>query len=468
MPNVLSVGTIAALLGLVALILATAVHTFCEKLIRRFVILRFRMHGRTPLVLSEHMAPEQLPISVWRYKRYPSIFLAFLFTFLFVLSELLLEWGVDVKENCGPIEVKGKVVMKKQTNEPPGPPEIEIAPAALMLQRMEFLDGGDIPYLVAGHIPRNPTPSFSTKHIPSPTPENAILSNCTVINGTTFEAGALSIAIRKTDKSFGTITESFHEIGRNNFSVPSNGDLTHNSLHQYTTFVFTENEFNNSVTYFEYANQRHIQQLFEKASLHKGELIVDKTRSSTYTQHIRCQENALTMASFRRALVVYRSIHVENPFSLARFHPEEERFQIIEAADVIYAVTSLKIAEDVDGVDDKDGTYYMYYTCGTFDWIFAIPALILLCAFIFLGLFSVVYEHFANVDHLHCPIALHSTPLSPVAPAVPSYLYEEAFVNPNPTKRRIRFLTPEIIIAIVDDDHIISSLELEDIPKDIG
>lgn len=218
-----------------------------------------------------------------------------------------------------------------------------------------------------------------------------IISGCTVQLDRVYQAGELRVTIQTTLGPFKTITTSFNETKPNGVAYSRSkgmGDLTRNGEHWASHMFHPRPNRENEVLYLEYTNQEHIGSLFEKAVNSSQALVTEPTGSSVRMYAISCSTNKLSPDHFIEALMVYRTIQLENPVRPAQYQEKEDRFMEINPESVYLSVLSLKIVDD----EHEIGDYYRYTTCGKYKMVFIAPLLICITVIVILGIVSVCFR----------------------------------------------------------------------------
>eukprot|EP00177_Eucheuma_denticulatum_P001805 GFKZ01003231.1.p1 GENE.GFKZ01003231.1~~GFKZ01003231.1.p1 ORF type:complete len:481 (+),score=51.20 GFKZ01003231.1:266-1708(+) len=377
-----SVGVLAALLNVLVLITVAIADRALEFIIRNFAISRLQKTNRAPVVHDSDTWLLNLPRSVLKYRRHPAILLTVMCAIFLIVSEVITELGVEQSSTCKPVERNGLVITPgdskgKYTTG-------ELLGIAFHLRATSFVEG-PLTSVPAG-MPKN----ISGKECLSCLKEKNhpdVVRACTVTKKGTYEPGQLEVAVRTTTDAFGTICDGFRETGGDQHLFQGVGDLTGNGRHR-AMFLCTHNpgRDDGDLVYFEYSDQSHIGDLLAKGQAAEGQPVWDATKSRVNTYTIRCEVNELSPANFRLALMVYRTMILENPVALAAFNETEQMFEPISRSDVYRSVLSMKVMED-----SKDtGTSFEYTECGRYNLRFLAPILTVLFLILFLGLLSIV------------------------------------------------------------------------------
>lgn len=292
-----------------------------------------------------------------------------------------------------------------------------------MLQLVSFRDG-DFTHISHG-FPRRITNDLCVKCLPKATPSNTIASGCTV--GPARPVHGVSIGVKMTDGAFlafvtGMNVTSFGSDGSNGGKKNQRvvrefhgmGDVTRTVHTQYVvTFVSKddrvedkEQSSGHTVQYWEYSNQDHISKLCN-AAIEKQDtdtpIVTEVTKGPVYRRSITCDTNTVHMAQFVRALLVYRTVHMENIQRPAEFIPVRTTtaegnsdnkngkgsgsFDPLTVSDVYRAILAVKVAEELPAESDvENGSFFEYPQCATYNWRFAIPTAVALLSIALLGM----------------------------------------------------------------------------------
>lgn len=438
-------------------------------------------------------------------------------TLLFIGSELVVELGVSVRKRCSPIYVEGPIIKWNYTNDPP---VVETAPFAFLLNQITFLDG-DFEYIAEG-FPKNINDTLCISCLKNDFPRHnnstrVIIADCDVTEHRNYSLGQLDVGIKLTSNPFGTVTVGFAEKnqdGNHSRCYCGNGDLTKNHNRTFSTILFHnvpvgedhdedeeivadnnnstcncdepnffENKFQESnttghVLYFEYNNQTHIDRLFAMAQGNKSRphVIWESTQGVTYVQKISCDTIAMNVESLNRALLVLRSIQVENGLNPAPFNYTTDRFDIFKKKDIYNAVLSVKAAEDTQNAEDDEeknnknnmGSYQIYKECGVFDTKYAIPTILSAVAILILGAISAARlkqsRGHENAQQLALTNFQGNGP-GDVSSGIPLFSIgaaqqAEDLNEPSRSRRRPWAAEPEILQIEVDNEENVSTLRV--------
>lgn len=286
-----------------------------------------------------------------------------------------------------------------------GDVDIEVIPvensaSAFYLQNLHYL--GNLKTLSAGTpVSLNPNICLDclqqSRHQP-------ILDRCSVTPSRIYPKGSLEVGVQAGDTSFGTIAVGFRNK-KKKFSGP--GDLAHYNITFEIFTFFDENKSENPdsnppiVKYFAYNHQKHCNDLVKKAKAARktkdgGDGIVwARTKAPVRTFQIRCGTCQLSGKSLTKALMVYRTMQIENSITRTKFHSrgsgdeKEGFFEMMTANDIIRAVLSVKIMDDLPGW----GEFVEFSQCTTYNWIFVLPLVLSLMMVLVLNVVAKMYSN---------------------------------------------------------------------------
>lgn len=363
-----SVGVLAAIVNLIVLLLVTVADRLITLIVKNLVSRTLHAVRRAPIVHDSDTWLLNIPRSIVKYRRHPGILFTIICGVALVASELITELGVDVSNQCSPATKVGHVI-SADSNPDSVWTQVELATAVSYLQRVKFLNNLDrvpagLPISISGNECLNcmQKPDYVS-----------ILEGCSAVHTRTYNPGELRIFIETTNGPFKTITKCFKETSSpfekyGNTSTPNSmGDLTGNGM-QYAAFVL-QRVSETHILYLEYGNQEHISNLLQQARHFPRGTSADLTKSDVRVTELKCAINRLDQYVFLQALSVYRTIQLENMITSAKFILEEKRFTGITPVDLYKAGLSVKLIED----QLTDGTYYVYTTCGSYNWRFLLP-----------------------------------------------------------------------------------------------
>lgn len=305
----------------------------------------------------------------------PAILCTVLCTVLLITSELVTELGVDVSNTCSPELHRGAVIAKGPTSE--NFTDIELSGTCFLLRSMEFAEGS-LKCLRAG-IPRKLTGNECLKCAHE---DSEIISGCDVQYKRKFLPEQVEIEVNSTDGTFKTLTTLFKETS-SGAVYDGKGDLTFNG-DTFSTFMIHYSE-EGPLLYFEYNDQDHIRHLKDIANAQKGEPARERTKGNVHMSEINCKTNVLTNEVFARFVRMYRTVQLENPIFPAKFNDTADLYEPLTPDSLYRAVLAAKV------IDDKhtpDATYYVYTSCGKYNWNFMLPMLVCLGVILILGLVS--------------------------------------------------------------------------------
>lgn len=302
-------------------------------------------------------------------------------------AELITELGVDVSERCSPVKERGPVIAKNDASQ--NYTSIELGGMAFFLQSTNFAEA---PFTrIQAGIPRSITGKECISCLKGSNYPD-IMSGCAVKLDRIYQAGELSVTIETTSGPFKTITTSFNETKQNGVSYNAHedkgmGDITRNGEHWASVMFHPRPNREKEVLYLEYTNQEHIDSLFQKAVKSK-QPVSETTRSGVRMYSISCSTNKLSPHHFTKALMVYRTIQLENPVRPAQYQEKEDKFVEIEPETVYLSVLALKIVDD----EHEIGDYYRYTTCGKYNMVFIAPLLACIAVILILGIISLYFR----------------------------------------------------------------------------
>ncbi|CAN8070381.1 unnamed protein product [Agarophyton chilense] len=376
-----TVGVLNALINIAVLIVIALVDRAVELILRNLASNRLSTHRRAPLVHDSDTWLPYLPRSVIKYHRHPAILLVVIFTILLVPAELVTELGIDVSSTCMPRRQTGPVIRPGDATD--NYTTVELGGMAFFLQSTAFPDR---PFTrVQAGFPRTITGRECIKCLND---KPSIIEGCHVQLERTYEPGQLEVAFQTTKGSFKTVTAWFKETKPNGISYHLRGDVTRNGQYWAATMFDRKPNTTKDVLYLEYTDQKHIDHLFRSTVQHKPNLILERTHSNVRMYSISCSTNHISRPRFIKALMVYRTIQLENPVKPASYEPQYNRFAEITEESVYISVLTLKIVDD----DYDTGDFYRYSSCGKYNIIFLVPLFLCVCAIIVLGFMSLYFR----------------------------------------------------------------------------
>ena len=201
------------------------------------------------------------------------------------------------------------------------------------------------------------------------------------------------IGITKTGSAFATVAYEIIQVDQDgkNMTYRGKGDLTKNIGKHFSVILFTpgipgcedEETESDEVYYWEYNDQEHLGEMLN-SSKNQNEIKV-RTKSPISRYRISCQVNRVNRTAFRRALLAYRSVQVEKTTDPANYYKETGRFDKLNESDIYRAILALKATEDVNQ-PLQEGEYKVFGQCASFNWIPAIPTIIIMAVILFPGL----------------------------------------------------------------------------------
>lgn len=371
------VGALAALIS-VAMIFAVAIGDFAvERIMLNFATSRLHRTRRAPVVHDSDIWLFNIPRSVLKYYRHPAILITVLCAVFLIVSEIVVEFGVDVSLKCKPVEKEGLVIRGGDTEKTFT--TFELGYSAGYIQSIDFLDE-NLTFVKSG-MPKKMDAIVCLPCLDKG--DDDILRHCLISHVRTYGPGELQVGVVTTEREFGTISKGFKETVGERREFLGEGDLTKNGPHA-SIYSFAESDRDPHVLMlFEYGHQKHIKQLLNEAKESRSQ-IWRATEGPVRVTQISCTVNELSPARFQLAVMTYRTVQLENPAFLAVFNDTEEQFVSLTEDDVYRAVLSMKIMEDTEEV----GKYSEYTSCGIFNWTFLAPLIAVLSLIFILGVIS--------------------------------------------------------------------------------
>lgn len=284
---------------------------------------------------------------------------------------------MDVSNTCSPQLQRGAVIDEGPTSE--NFTDIELSGTCFLLRSMEFAEG-DLRCIQAG-IPRRLTGKECLKCIHN---QPEIVGGCDVRYKQTFRPGQLEIEVNSTEGTFKTLTTLFKETSTA-IVYDGKGDLTFNG-DTFSTFVVHYKE-KGPLLYFEYNDQQHIERLKDIANARKGVPALERTTGDVHMSEIDCKTNVLTNEVFARFVRMYRTVQLENPIFPAKFNESADIYEPITPDALYRAVLAAKV---IDDKHEPEASFYVYTTCGIYNWSFMLPMLVCLGVILLLGVVSYV------------------------------------------------------------------------------
>lgn len=278
------------------------------------------------------------------------------------------ELGIDVNKKCKPQPRKGSVISPDDITH--NFTDIELSGSCFVVQSVEFVEGQlkrvqpGIPTELKG------SECFSCLQ----TSHSDIISGCSVRQIQEYAPRTLHVSVKTTRGIFKTVTKSFlHMESKTPFT--GYGDLTFNG-ENLSCFLF-QHIHGKSLNYLEYDDQAHIRSLKDKSEKQYPNEVSEPTNSVVRKYRIRCKTNQLSAANFAEVVRMYRTVQLENPITPAMFNHTSGSFPPMSNEDIYRATLAAKI---IDDQHDPNGTYYIYTSCGEYNWIFLLPMIISLLA----------------------------------------------------------------------------------------
>lgn len=421
-----SVGVLNLLLNVFVLIIIAICDRLLEYTVRNFAAARLGRFHRAPVIHDSDTWLLNVPFSILKYRRNPAILFTIICTVFLITSEITAELGLDTSKKCGPKKEHGLVVSGGKSNRKYT--DVELGMSAGVLQGVFFLGSpdGKLSSLPVG-LPKHITGKecIECLYNESSTDETYLARGCSIQHKSSYMAGELEVGVKTTDGAFKTISLGFRGTDRNNVFYWGMGDLTSNGKRMATFVIGSDNidgEVNNETrfTYIEYSNQEHVADMLKRAQEDKGQDIWEAIRSIVFVQEIHCDVNMLDVHEFEKALMIYRTIQLENPAPLAEFYDDRQWFKPLTSDDLYRAVLAMKIMDDDGKMDD----YYVYTECGVYDWTYIAPILGIIAIILLLCVSSFILS--SAMRELDIPYDSrswyrHSTkPLEPQKPRAPS------------------------------------------------
>lgn len=290
---------------------------------------------------------------------------------------------MDVSEMCQPKRKSGVVIRKGDSK---GLMTlVELGASAFLLQTIHFREG-NLTHIPAG-MPKMIT-GLECISCFDKLEEPDVMRGCRVDQALVYAPGQVNISVRTTDGPFKSIAESFRETFGEKRLFTGAGDLTGNGNDR-AIFMFHKNTMKPGrkvLRYIEYAAQNHAEELKELAVADKPNAKFALNKENAYAWDIECDVNELSFPLFLQAVMVYRSMQLENPIDPRSFDNATHQFSRISEEDVYRAALSMKIIDDTDDVGD----YFVYTVCGKYNWKFITPLLTCLFIIIALGIASMI------------------------------------------------------------------------------
>lgn len=321
-------------------------------------------------------------------------------TILFLAADIISEFGVSSSSTCSPQRLFGQVTTSNDSSNA----ELDDADAINLKRATIFAQMQTIPFiegeltLVPSGFPADVNANVCTKCLET-ADRPVILGDCTVRDGRKYAPGELTVVVEKSSTLLKTVSLGFRESSTTGTPYMGTGDV----VKQQTCTIFSfhipdvNNTSNATLTYFEYANDTHCEQILD-ASKRKdigsddedsdgdGRLAF-RTEGVTYTQEIRCAKNLLRGATFRNSVSLFRSLQLEFSLHRPNYNNNTERFRKIVVNDVYRS----GIAAMLTNGDFDDNEYFEYTDCGQYHWVFIIPFLTLLTFLSFIAMICAMF-----------------------------------------------------------------------------
>lgn len=392
-----AVGVLAALVNVVTLVIIAVSDRCLSITVRNFVAARLHRDGRAPVLHDSDTYIFNVPRSAVKFFRNPAILISILCGVGLIAAELVTELGVGVSNTCSVVKRVGQVITPGDSSRTST--TVELGASAYFMQTINFLDG-KITRVPAG-FPKSANGTECLKCM-NKKDNPDIVSGCTLKNVKSYPPGSLLVFVRTTKGPFGTVATGFQETTGAKKSFMGFGDLTGNGEHRATFVVaHSDNPQVKNLIYMEYGNQTECDNLILLARDKNGSDVSAVTGSTVIQQQISCKVNHLSVENFADALMVYRTIQLENQKQLAQFNETAQRFADISEEDIYRAVLSLKVSDD----DNNKGTFFVYRTCGVYNWKFFIPLGIFIAC---IGVLAAVSYFSSTSERLHIPYTARS------------------------------------------------------------
>lgn len=225
-----------------------------------------------------------------------------------------------------------------------------------------------------------------------------LLSGCTIEDGPTYPAGKLTISVTRLPAFLNGI--SFNETRPGGKRYDGKGDMNFQNLKRcsiYSVLVEyggnAERKGSISITFLEYANIQHCQEISLTTSGKINETLHFVTRGPTFAQEIHCSVNALSKDTLEQSLGLYRLVQFQ--FSLHPLNLDESamRYQKLTVDDLYRAVLANRLTES----SYETGDYFEYSECGQYDWDYLMPFIGSLLLLVLLGGISLFLSYDGRV-----------------------------------------------------------------------
>lgn len=297
--------------------------------------------------------------------------LALICYLVFLAADIISEFGVYSSSTCSPLSKYGLVTPANDSSDSAlddlDDVNLKRATIFAQLQTIPFIEGA-LSFVPSG-FPADVNANVCTKCLDTPD-RPAILRDCTVRDGRTYAPGELQVGVQKTKTLLKTLSVGINETGSHATKYPGLGDVI--KAQNCTIFSFHMAEVNNTsnatLTYFEYANDLHCEEIL-KSTKETDDILWFETKGETFTQEIRCAESKLRPATFRDSVSLFRGIQVEFSLHRAKYDPLTERFNKLTVDDVYRAI----IAAMLTNTDFQENEYFEYTDCGLYNWLYITP-----------------------------------------------------------------------------------------------
>lgn len=323
------------------------------------------------------------------------ILLAVVLSNSLILAELVLELGVDVTSSCNAVSTKEHTIQNMDLVNIPT--DVELAAVVSRLQHVRF-SNGDFTYVTTG-FPKDFDENLCLSCLPSADENNTIAKGCKIDPPKQYNNAF--VGLKTTMKGFGTIAtgvEIVDERGRKK-RYKGDGDMILNVRNEYSVMVFQNSS--NSIIYWEYNHQEHIARMFNRSKQEQPKEVWEKARGPVFSHRISCEMNKVEQAPFKRALLAYRSVQLEQVPNASHYNETSQMFERMTKGDIYRAIIALKSVENVRTEVDKEDVM-VYPQCATYNMVFAIPTLIMMTSILVLLCVTLyLKERDCDNDKLH-------------------------------------------------------------------
>lgn len=310
---------------------------------------------------------------------------------LFLSADIISEFGVSSSSTCSPQRRYGDVTISDMStiSDLFNRDKVTLKQATMFsqMQTIPFIEG-DFSMVRSG-FPADVNANVCTKCLDTPD-HPVILGDCTVLDGRTYGPGELLLGVEKISSLLRTVSVGFKETSTKGTAYLGTGDVV--KQHNCTIFSFHMPDVNNTsnatLTYFEYANDTHCEEILDKSRADEKVLWIP-TEGFTYTQEIRCSINSIQAATFRDSVSFYRSLMLEYSLHRAGYNTKTHRFRKLTADDVLRSAIAAMLTNG--HFEEKD--YFEYSDCGLYSWVYITPFLALLILLSFAaGIVSLLFQ----------------------------------------------------------------------------